>query len=178
MSGQANDELNLLNLAVQLDPLLPDTYLRRASAQMHAGRFEDARDDLETANRLSPEELEVLSMTALVNVRLGNTELGLRQTEDVIALAPEHWVTLYNGACAYARAGEQSAVTAERRLSFSDRGIQLLKETADLKFANVEHLQKDADLMSLQSHVMWPEVVNRVVSNKPAQTAEAPKTDR
>lgn len=178
MSGQLDNALTLLNLAVTLDPLLPEGFLRRASVLMNLGRLEDAQADLQTAIRLSPEELESLSMNAIVQIRLGQTEAGLQQAEDVIALAPGHWVALYNGACAYARAAEQSASLSAQRLAYEDRAIQLLNETADMKFSDVEHLQKDADLNPLRDHVMWPEVVKRVAGNKLPQTAEAPKADR
>jgi tetratricopeptide (TPR) repeat protein len=166
MSGQSDQELQLLDLAVQLDPLLPEAYTRRASARMHAGRFDDALRDLEVASELSPEELEVLSLTALVRIRQGELDDGLRAAEAAIELAPRNWVALYNGACVCARAAELPDLSPDRRLSLADRAIQLLRETAEQGFSDVEHLQKDRDLLPLHGHVMWLEVVQRVTANK------------
>ena len=171
-AGQLDDELLSLNNAVELDPLLPEVFVRRASALMHAARFEAAMADLETADRLSPEDVEVLSLIAIVQVRMGQIETGVANAEEVITLSPKNWVSLYNGACTFARAAESPASASDQKLKFADRAIQLLFETADLKFPDVEHLQKDADLTALYGHVMWPEVVNRVTANKVKPAAE------
>ena len=165
-AGQLDDELLSLNNAAELDPLLPEIFVRRASALMHAARFEEAMTDLETADRLSPEDIEVLSLIAIVQVRMGQLETGVGDAEEVIALSPKNWISLYNGACTFARAAESPASTSDQKLKFADRAVQLLLETADLKFSDVEHMQKDADLTALYGHVMWPEVVNRVTANK------------
>ena len=165
-AGQLDDEMLSLNSAAELDPLLPEIFVRRASALMHAARFEEAMADLETADRLSPEDIKVLSLIPIVQVRMGQIEAGVANAEEVIALSPKNWVSLYNGACTFARAAESPASTSDQKLTFADRAVQLLLETADLKFPDVEHLQKDADLAALYGHVMWPEVVNRVTLNK------------
>ena len=115
--------------------------------------------DLQTADQLSPEDIEVLSMIALVKVRLNETEAGLKMADEVIAMAPKDWTSVYNGACSYSRATEND-VPADKKSAYADKAIELLATCAkDLKFGDVKHMQKDEDLVALYKHPKWAETV-------------------
>ncbi len=167
-AGQETEALAALERGIKADPFLPEVWIRRASSRMHKGKFEESMADLEEAERLSPEDSEVLSMIALVLVRLGKTEDGLKAAEDLIAQGPKDWTGLYNGACAYSRATENSAVSAEDKTKYADRAMVLLNLTADQKFGDHEHLVVDEDLISLHQHPQWSAVVDRVKANAAA----------
>ncbi len=155
-----------LKQCIDLDPLLPEAYLRRASAHMHAARFRESMADLKIADRLSPEDVEIQSMIALVMIRLDDIEKGLEYAEDVIEMAPKDWTSLYNGACTFARAMESSVPSSQSKLQYGDRAIQLLRQTAALKFSDSEHMLKDPDLVILHDHAEWQAVVDLVNANK------------
>lgn len=166
--GNAEEANQLLSECTETDPLLPEVYVRRASTEMHAGSFEKSMEDLKTADRLSPEDIEVQSMIALVMVRMDDIDKGLAYAEEVIALAPKDWTSLYNGACTFARATESQVPDAESKESYAKRAIELLRLTAELKFSDADHMLVDPDLNSLHDHPEWDDVVALVNANKEA----------
>jgi hypothetical protein len=174
-AGKDPEADEALDACLELDPLLPDVYVSRASALMHRNEFSKSMEDLRVADRLSPEDIETQSMIALVMVRLDVIEPGLEFAEKVVALAPDDWVSLYNGACTFARATESSIPSAEAKQVYADRAIALLKKSAELKFDDSDHLQKDADLFSLHQHKDWKTVVDLVNANKEPAPVAPPK---
>jgi hypothetical protein len=49
---------------------------------------------------------------------------------------------------------------------YADRAIQLLRQTAELKFDDSEHMLQDEDLSALHDHREWQRVVDLVTANK------------
>lgn len=165
--GKLKEAEESLKLCLEVDPLLPEAYVRLASEEMHAERFSDAMEALKNADRLSPEDIETQSMIALVMVRLDDIQAGLAYADQVMAMAPEDQTSLYNGACTYARATESKLVSEHDRKLYADKAIELLRLTAELKFRDSEHMLKDPDLLSLHSHTEWQKTVELVNANKP-----------
>jgi hypothetical protein len=81
-------------------------------------------------------------------------------------MSPKDWTSLYNGACTYARATESKLPSAEEKKAYAEKAIELLRLTAELKFGDSEHMQKDPDLLSLHEHPEWPKMVELVNANK------------
>ena len=133
---------------------------------MHAERFSEAMEALKNADRLSPEDVETQSMIALVMVRLDDIPGGLAYADQVIAMAPKDWTSLYNGACTYARATESKLPSEDDKKTFANKAIELLRQTAELKFSDSEHMQKDVDLLSLHGYPEWQKMVDLVNANK------------
>ena len=115
--------------------------------------------DLKIGDRLSPENMDIESMIALCQVRLGDTESGLKYAEKLVVTAPGDLSSLYNGACSYSRALENSNVSDEQKKRYGDRAIELLRLTIATEFSDFEHLQKDEDLVAIHSHPEWSAVV-------------------
>ena len=164
--GKLKEAEASLKLCLEVDPLLPEGYVRLASEEMHAGRFSEAMAALKTADQLSPEDIETQSMIALVMVRLDDITGGLAYADKVMAMAPKDWTSLYNGACTYARATESGLPSEADKKSYADKAIELLKMTAELKFNDSEHMQKDPDLLNIHSHPDWQKTVDLVNANK------------
>ena len=154
-----------LETALKQDPFLPEAWLRRSSERMHAGEFEAALADLQRAGELSPESTEVTSMIALVLIRVGRVEEGLKTTEELVRQAPEDDFALYNGACSYARAAERPDVASEKQQQYLTRAIELLKKTNETGFTDVEHLAADVDLNVLHQHPEWNSVLEGARAN-------------
>lgn len=145
---------------IELDPYLTEMYVRRASVLMHLGRFAETMTDLKIASRLSPENMDVESMIALCQIRLGETEAGLKYAEELVVMAPRDLSSLYNGACSYSRALENSNVTDEQKKKYGDRAIELIRQTIATEFDDFEHLQTDEDLVAIHTHPEWQAVVD------------------
>lgn len=155
-----NDEtIQFLSECIEQDPYLPEIYVRRSSVQMHLNRFNETMEDLKIADRLSPENMDVVSMIALCKVRLGDTEAGLKHAEELVVMAPRDLSSLYNGACSYSRALQNPGVTDEKKKAYGDRAIELLRLTIAIDFGDIEHLQNDEDLVAIHTHPEWKAVV-------------------
>jgi len=149
---------------IEADPFLPEIYNRRSSVLMHLNRFEETMQDLKTASRLSPENMDVESMIALCQIRLGETEAGLKYAEELIVTAPYDLSSLYNGACCYSRAIENPNVAEDQKQRYADRAIELIRQSIATNFHDAEHLLNDEDLVAIHSHPAWPLVVEETKS--------------
>ena len=153
------DTIAFYDDCIEADPWLAEIYIRRSSVLMHLNRFEETMEDLKTASRLSPENMDVESMIALCRIRLGDTEGGLKYAEELVVAAPRDLSSLYNGACSYSRALENPNVSEEQKQRYGDRAIELIRLTIATDFDDFEHLQNDEDLVALHSHPEWSAVV-------------------
>ena len=63
---------------------------------------------------------------------------------------------------------------------YADRAVQLLRQTAELKFKDSEHMLQDEDLTALHNHPEWQKTVELVNANKeipPGDTVPPGKPD-
>jgi len=164
-AGDEQAALANLDLAVRSDPFLPDAMVRRASARMHLGRFDDSMVDLRRALELSPEHEEVQSLIALVLVRQGKVDEGLAAAEELIRQTPNDLYSLYNGACTYARAAERPEIPADRRTALLTRAIELLRLNNAAGHDEHEHMSTDPDLRILHDHPAWQELIDQARQN-------------
>ena len=156
-----NEEtLAMYTECIEEDPYLPRMYILRSSVLMHLNRFDETMSDLRICDRLSPENMDIESMIALCQIRLGDTEGGLNYAEKLVVTAPGDLSSLYNGACSYSRAIENPDVTDEQKKRYGERAIELLRLTIATEFDDFEHLQSDEDLVALHTHPQWQAVVD------------------
>ena len=164
-AGDEKAALETLDLAVRSDPFLPDAIVRRASARMHQGLFDDSMVDLRRALELTPEHEEVQSLIALVLVRQGKVDEGLAAAEELIRQTPNDLYSLYNGACTYARAAERADTPADRRTALLTRAIELLRLNNAAGHDEHEHMSTDPDLNILHDHPAWQELIDQARQN-------------
>ena len=155
-----NEEtIALYTECIEQDPFLPRMYIRRSSVLMHLNRFDECMRDLKFCDRLCPENMDIESMIALCQIRLGDTEAGLEYAEKLVVTAPRDLSSLYNGACCYSRALANPDVSDEQQQRYGDRAIELLRLTIATEWGDFEHLQKDEDLVAIHTHPDWLAVV-------------------
>lgn len=140
---------------LRADEFLPDAYLFRAALLLREDRLKDAQRDLQIADRLNPEEPSTLSTIALVMVRSGELETGLKLAEETLKLDPQESSNLYNAACVYARASEQPVRSPDQKSADTARAIELLQKSAAAGFEDTEHLRSDPDLVCLHDLPAW-----------------------
>jgi tetratricopeptide (TPR) repeat protein len=145
---------------IEQDPYLPRMYILRSSVLMHLNRFDETMNDLKICDRLSPENMDVESMIALCQIRLGDTEAGLEYAEKLVVTAPRDLSSLYNGACCYSRALENPDVSDAQKKRYGDRAIELLRLTIATEWGDFAHLQVDEDLVAIHTHPEWSAVVD------------------
>lgn len=112
----------VFDLAAQLDPMLPETFVERGKLLLRLEKFKDARKDLERAIELKYEPMdhdsgEFVTSLALARVGDGQVVEGIKFLDEnkekhtEVAASPEakqiKSLFLYNAACAYSRAVEQ-----------------------------------------------------------------------
>ncbi len=182
MQGNKEEKLNdneesiaLYTECIELDPFLPRMYIQRSSVLMHLNRFDETMSDLKICDRLSPENMDIQSMIALCQIRLGDTEAGLKYAEELVVTAPQDLSSLYNGACSYSRALENSNVSDEQRKRYGDRAIELLRLTIATEFDDFEHLQNDEDLVAIHTHPEWSAVVKETKGMHEENFKKAPE---
>jgi tetratricopeptide (TPR) repeat protein len=158
------EALKKANDCVEADGMLSDVYLYRASLYLREDRFAEAMTDLQTADRLCPEEPSTLSTMALVQVRTHQLQEGLRLADESLSLMPKDNSMLYNTACVYARAAEVTQGDDQQR--HQTRAVQLLKESVEAGFYDVRHMQHDPDLVTLHQRAEWPGIVDRAAENE------------
>jgi len=170
-NGDSKTAFQALEMALKQDPFLPEAWLRRSSERMHLGEFDAAFADLKRADELSPDSTEVTSMMALVMIRQGKVDEGLKVTEQLLSRAPEDDFALYNGACSYARAAERAGVTEQDKGRYAERAVELLKKTNETGFTDFQHLSDDVDLEVLHKHPQWDSLIEGARANA-AKNAE------
>lgn len=163
-----SDALEKATQCLVTDSLMPDAYLYRASLFLRADRLEEAMQDLLVADRLCPEDLSTMSTIALVFVRTGRIAEGLQMAEEALQLDPGDNGSLYNTACVYARAAEQSPTAEEIHSVQSQRAVELLKQAAEAGFYDTEHLKNDPDLNCLHDHPEWLGIIQLVTQAQAA----------
>ena len=153
------------NECLSVDEFLPDGYLFRASLWLRENRLDNALHDLQMADRLCPEEPSTRSTIALVMVRTGQLDDGLTVADQALSMDPRTSHMLYNTACVYARATENTTLQEARRSELLHRATDLLQQSAAADFYDVDHLLQDPDLIALHEHPEWPAIVKHVQQN-------------
>ena len=169
--GKYPDALEKLNSILIDYPWSYSAYISRASLHLRNGAPELAIMDLKEADRLSPEDPLIQSLTALTDVRLGRPAAGIAAAEEVLRSVPDlptfirRW-TIYNTACVYGRAVEREQAGA-RKDELTRRAMELLRAAAvrDDGIDDVDHVQNDPDLSMFHQHPEWQNFVDIVTRN-------------
>ena len=140
--------------------LRPEDYQSRALLALAydgLGQPERARASYEAAVTVGmrhverhPEDVRAVYMTGNSLICLGEVGRGLEWVERARSLDPEDGGTLYNVACAYARAG---------RL---DQALDTLEEALDRAVTNLAWIANDPDWSELRGHSRFQELLNRL----------------
>jgi tetratricopeptide (TPR) repeat protein len=157
--------------ALLKDPFMADALHSRASLYLLKGEVVLAIEDLHQASKLNPEDTVADSTLAIATVRMGQVKQGLADAEEILRRVPEevtnmYTITLYNAACAYARAVELPDVSEEDRRGYADRAMELMFKSAEGGFNDADHTAWDPDLQALHSHDRWDDLIARIDANE------------
>ncbi|RMG35153.1 MAG: hypothetical protein D6725_13100 [Planctomycetota bacterium] len=142
----------LYRLAEQADPDLSEVYLSRGEFRLLRDDLESAERDFRKAGELDPHNGHVVTGLAIIAVRKGRVEEGLKRLETAVPRYDEDAVFLYNAACVYSRACEAAVAggreDAARR--YADRALRFLSDSVRRGFGDLDWAKEDPDLAALR----------------------------
>ena len=169
---QEKEAMEAFEMALQLDPSLPEAYLGRAQLLMKQEKFSVARKDLEKVLELKHEPLdkgEFVTSLAIARVADGQLVEGIKYLEDNRAAHKKSpkGLFFYNAACAYARAIEQvdkQPELADREIlreKYRKQAISDLAESFKQGFGDYDWASKDPDFKPLREDADFQKVLGQ-----------------
>lgn len=144
------------DLAIQLDPQLPEAYAERANVLLRQEKFADAGKDYSKAYELDPYNSQALTGKCIVMVVVDGKYLeATKMIEDERAKFPNNPLFSYNSACVFGRAvehlkkDEKAADREKLTQQYSATALSDLKRSVELGLQDFDWMRKDPDLKSL-----------------------------
>lgn len=153
--GMLDQAIRLADAALAADELFPDAWVARAQLRLRQGDMHAALQDLEAADRLSPESSEVHAVRAVTRIRQGAVDEGLQLIQELLQQAPHDAELKFAAACCYSRAAEVAGTNDDRRPEYVARAQELLKETISNRQIAFDRLLSDPDLQPLRDEPGW-----------------------
>ena len=191
-NNQDKEALEAYDVAVQLDPSLPEAYLERGMVSLKLYKYGAARKDFEKVLELKheprdPEFADFITSLAITRVIDGELAEGLkfleshreaviRRTQDKGSKGLFH----YNVACAYARAVEQTDKQTELadrdilREKYRKQAIDDLTEAFNHGFRDYDYTANDPDFVILHEDADFKKILSNKPNDKPD---DKPKPD-
>jgi tetratricopeptide (TPR) repeat protein len=151
------EALEQFDNAIQADPELSDAYAERGNVYLRDGKLEQASKDYEKASTMDPFNHQGLTGLCIVMVmKDGKYTEAIKKVEDSRNKFGDNNIFRYNVACVYARAVEylqKNDKVADREKLIKDYSAITIKELqASIQggFQELDWMQKDPDLKSLQ----------------------------
>jgi TolB-like protein/Flp pilus assembly protein TadD len=155
--GRMVDAARLFERAASLRPEDYQSPALLALTYDGLGQRERARASYQTAVAVGmrhveryPEDVRAVYMTGSALICLGEVDRGLEWVERARALDPEDGGTLYNIACAYARAGRP------------DEALDTLEQALDRAVSNLAWIANDPDWIELRGHSRFRALLERL----------------
>jgi TolB-like protein/Flp pilus assembly protein TadD len=155
--GRLSDAARLFERAASLRPEDYQSPALLALTYDGLGQSERARASYQTAVAVGmrhveryPEDVRAVYMTGSALICLGEIDRGLEWVERARALDPEDGGTLYNIACAYARAGR------------SEEALDTLERALDRAVTNLAWIANDPDWNALRGNPRFQALLSRL----------------
>ena len=147
--------LKLFDLALQADAQMGEAYSGRGHVLLIREKYAEARQDFLKLKELDPDDSQLITGLALIDVAEGNLQQGIEAVEKHRKRFPANALYAYNAACVYAKAiavlneradfpDRERMIAAYRRQALDD-----LKSAVQLGFHDLKWMQEDPDLTAL-----------------------------
>lgn len=180
---QEKDAMEFFDLALQLDPMIPEAYAGRGKLYLRQEKMAEAGKDFEKAVELNlePEDNEVITGLALSRVVAGRYEDAIKTIE---ASREKHKNTprglyLYNTACVYSRSVQylqehpELPDAAKKIDEYKKKALADLEQSVKQGFPEFDWMAKDPDFKAINNE---PEF-KKLLASKPAEKADDKKDD-
>lgn len=178
------EALEYYDMAVQLDPSLPEAWAGRGYARLHLDKAAEAGKDFAKAYDLDPyNNLALTGLCLVMIIADGKPEDGIKKLEESRAKFANDPVFTYNAACVYGRAyahveKDKNAPDREKRLAqYKQAAFADLKKSIEMGFQDFPLMKKDPDLKSFHDMPDFQELVKPPAA-PPAGAAPAPRIKR
>ncbi|AMV22049.1 HEAT repeat domain-containing protein [Planctomyces sp. SH-PL14] len=149
--------VEVATIALEMDPLLPYAWASRGNAFLWLNKLDEAERDFGRSVELDGESANALTGVAIVQVRRGKVDEGLKVLDRVRDEYRQNHLYLYNAACAYGRAVEQvekEPASPERDAKlkkYQDEGLSHLRKAIDAGFEEFSLMKVDPDIATLRA---------------------------
>jgi len=152
------EALEQFDLAIQLDPQLPEAYAERANIYLKDEKFAEAGKDYAKAYELDPYNAQALTGLGITMVVVdGKHAEAVKLLEESRSRFANNALFSYNAACVYGRAveylqkHEQAADRDTLLPKYTSAALADLKKSVEQGFQDFEWMKKDPDLKSLHA---------------------------
>ncbi len=160
------------DVALKLDPTLPEAAAERGNAHLNLGNLEEAHRDYKRALELDDWNSLAIAGLGIVLARKGDVDEAITYVEDQKSKHDKDSVYAYNMACVYARGVEALSKEEEpdekRVAELTAKAVAELKRSKQLGFSDLDWMKKDPDLVPLHGDPEFQKVVGPA---KPAENA-------
>ena len=170
------DALEYFDLALQLDPELPEAYAGRGNMKIRLGKSKEALKDFEKAYALDPYNSQATSGLAVLRVQDGKIDEGLKLIESNRERHQNDAAYLYNSACVYSQAMDQVgkkediADRDQRREEYRKKALSELQASIARGFADYDWIREDPDFKPLAEDAEF----KKLAGNRPPVPKEQP----
>jgi tetratricopeptide (TPR) repeat protein len=148
--------IELCTIAIEMDEFLPMAWASRGNSHLWLNQIDEAARDFQKAVDLDPESSNAMTGLAIVLVRQGKIDDGLKLLADSEKQYQNDSLFLYNSACAYGRAVEyletqpQSAERDELLANYRKKGLGDIEKSLKIGFIDFDLMKVDPDIASLR----------------------------
>jgi HEAT repeat protein len=179
--------IEFYDMALQLDPELPEAYAGRGKMRLRQDKLSDAGKDFEKALELDPDgnDSEVITGLALARVVDGKLDGAFKLIESKREKYKNvrAGLYLYNTACVYSRAVGYLDEHAEipdrdkKKDEYRKKSLADLEQSINQGFADFDWMAKDPDFNSLREDAEFKKIIATKPKAKPKDDAEMPEED-
>lgn len=151
------EAINFYDMAIQLDPELPDAYSERGNAYLQQEKFAEAGKDFAKALELDSWNSTALTGLCIVMVvQEGKIAEAIQKVEESRDKFDDSNLYSYNAACVYGRAVERlakddKAENRDQRIKdYTAAAVRHLKHSIEHGFEDLKWMQEDPDLKAFR----------------------------
>lgn len=184
-SGEFQSALEILNLAMEIEPDSGQVYnslgfaqmglVRGLSGQEKADMIQQAKANFEKALAQSPNDHNPLTGVAICLANEGQYETAIQMVDTPLLLTrnQKQPVFLYNVACVYGVSIDQllkqpdTPARASRLKLYQTKGMQFLSSAVQQEFGSVRLMEEDPDLNSLRGLPGFKRLMTKIMEDGP-----------
>ncbi len=159
------EALKLYDVAVQLDPLLPDAFSGRANLYLKQEKYAEAGPDFQKVLELDPWNSQALTGLCIVMVmHEGKSAEAIEKLEKERPKFKKEYLFPYNAACVYARvvehmkSGDKAEEHKEKIDEYTQQALTDLEVSVKRGFKQLDWMREDPDLKTLHGLPKFQEI--------------------
>ncbi len=185
---QEKDAIEFFELALQLDPKMPEAYAARGKVLLRQEKLAEAGKDFEKAIelKLDPEDGEVITGLALAKVVDGKLDEAVKLIKagrGNTNINKRGGLYLYNAACVYSRAvqhlseSKDATAAANKIAEYRQKALADLENSIKQGFNDFKWMAEDPDFKALKEDTEFKKLLTAKASEKSEENPKEPEDD-